>query len=74
VKLRLHGTRQEVAEATPRLVEVLDLVAVSSPYPDRGASVLVRVYLEVRLPPTPNGGQQGRAGPAANVDLGEVGG
>jgi hypothetical protein len=49
VKVRLHGTREEVAEATRRLVEVLDVVAVSGPYPDRGASVLVRVYLEVRL-------------------------
>jgi hypothetical protein len=51
VKVRLHGTRQEVAEATRRLVEVLDVVSVSEPYPDRGASVLVRVYLEVRLDP-----------------------
>jgi hypothetical protein len=49
VKLRLHGTRQEVAEVTRRLVEVLDVVAISDPYPDRGASVLVRVYLQVRL-------------------------
>jgi hypothetical protein len=59
VKVRLHGTRGEVAEATRRLVEVLDLVAVSQPYPDRGPSVLVRVYLEVRLDPasaaTPSG-------------------
>jgi hypothetical protein len=52
VKRRLHGTRNEVAEATRRLVEVLDVVAVSEPYPDRGASVLLRVYLEVRLDPT----------------------
>jgi hypothetical protein len=49
MKLRLHGTRQEVAEATRRLLEVLDVVAISPPYPDRGASLLVRVYLEVRL-------------------------
>jgi hypothetical protein len=49
MKLRLHGTPGEVAEATRRLVEVLDVVAVSEPYPDRGASLLVRVYLEVRL-------------------------
>jgi hypothetical protein len=61
VKVRLHGTRAEVAEATRRLLEVLDVVAVSEPYPDRGASVLVRVYLEVRLesaapatPPNPS--------------------
>ena len=52
MKLRLHGTREEVAVATRRLVEVLDVLAVSGPYPDRGASVLVRVYLEVGLAPT----------------------
>jgi hypothetical protein len=52
VKLRLQGTRQEVTEAARRLVEVLDVVAVSPPYPDRGASVLVRVYLHVRIDPT----------------------
>jgi hypothetical protein len=51
VKLRLHGTRAEVAEATRRLVQVLEVVSVSQPYPDRGASVLVRVYLKVRLGP-----------------------
>jgi hypothetical protein len=49
VKVRLHGTPAEVAEATRRLVEVFDVVAVSEPYPDRGTSVLVRVYLEIRL-------------------------
>ena len=58
MKVRLHGTPTEVAQATRRLVQVLDVVAVSGPYPDRGASVLVRVYLEVRLdspatPPSP---------------------
>ena len=50
MKLRLHGTRGEVTEATGRLVQVLEVVAVSQPYPDRGAIVRVRVYLEVRLP------------------------
>jgi hypothetical protein len=53
VKLRLHGTHAEVAEATRRLLQVLEVVAVSQPYPDRGASVLVRVYLEIRLDPAP---------------------
>jgi hypothetical protein len=52
VKLRLHGTRAEVTAATRRLVEMFEVVAVSEPYRDRGASVLVRVYLEVRLDPT----------------------
>jgi hypothetical protein len=49
MKLRLHGTPGEVAEATRRLVEILNVVSVSAPYRDRGASLLVRVYLEVRL-------------------------
>jgi hypothetical protein len=52
VKVRLHGTHQEVAEATRRLVEAFDVVSISEPYRDRGASVLVRVYLEIRLDPT----------------------
>jgi hypothetical protein len=64
VKVRLHGSREEVAEATRRLVEVLDVVAVSDPYPDRGASVLVRVYLEVRLDPTSPATPPGPARPA----------
>jgi hypothetical protein len=51
--VRRHGTVGEVAEATRRLVEVLDVVAVSGPYLDRGATVLVRVYLAVRLAPVP---------------------
>ena len=51
MKVRLHGTHQEVAEATRRLLGVFDVVAVSDPYPDRGASVLVRVYLEAGLDP-----------------------
>jgi hypothetical protein len=53
VKVRLWGTPAEVDQATRQLVEALDVVAVSGPYPDRGASVLVRVYLEVRPDPTP---------------------
>jgi len=60
VKLRLHGTHQEVAEATRCLVEIFDVVAVSAPYRDRGASVLVRVYLEVRLDPPGSATPPGR--------------
>jgi hypothetical protein len=74
VTLRLHGTRQEVAQATRQLGQVLDVVAVSQPYPDRGISVLVRVSLEVRRPPTPNGGPEDLDDPAANLEVGEVGG
>ena len=72
--LRLHGTREEITEATRRLVQVLEVVSVSSPYPDRGARVLVRVYLEVRLATTnptgptgaPLGGSPDRSRPAGS--------
>jgi hypothetical protein len=73
VKLRLHGTRAEVADATRRLVETFDVVAVSPPYPDRGASVLVRVYLEVRVDPAtpaPSAPPPGR--PARRPSRGEL--
>jgi hypothetical protein len=60
VKVRLWGTQAECAEATRRLAEVLDVVALSGPYPDRGASRLVRVYLEVRLDPPAGSGRSPR--------------
>lgn len=49
MKLRLHGTPPECQEAARRLAEVFQVVAVSPPYPDRGPSTLVRVYIEARL-------------------------
>jgi hypothetical protein len=64
VKLRLYGTRDEVAEATRRLVEAFEVVSVSPPYADRGASVLVRVYLEVRLDPSTGTSPRSAASPA----------
>jgi hypothetical protein len=67
VKVRLHGTAAEVAEATRRLVEVLDVVAISEPYADRGASVLVRVYLEVRLDPPGSTASTGAGEPACRA-------
>jgi hypothetical protein len=51
VRLRLHGTPAECDQAARRLAEVFDVVAVSPPYPDRGPSRLVRVYVELRLDP-----------------------
>ena len=63
MKLRLHGTPEEVAEATRRLLQVLDVVAVSDPYPDRGASLLVRVYLDVRLDAAASGSLAGPTPP-----------
>lgn len=49
MKIRLHGTAEECTEGAKRLREAFDVVSVSGPYADRGESVLVRVYVEVRL-------------------------
>jgi hypothetical protein len=49
MKIRLHGTAEEAREVADRLAEIVDVLAVSEPYPDRGASRLVRVYVEARL-------------------------
>jgi len=53
MKIRVHGTREECWAAVDKLFEAFTvphrIVSVSEPYPDRGASILVRVYLEVRL-------------------------
>ena len=46
MKIRLHGTEDECREAVGLLEQVLLLQLVSEPYPDRGRSVLVRVYVE----------------------------
>jgi hypothetical protein len=62
VKLRLHGTPAECDQAARRLTEVFDVVSISGRYPDRGRSVLVRVYLELRLHP-PAGPPAAPAGP-----------
>jgi hypothetical protein len=49
VKIRLHGTEDECREVAGHLAGVVEVLAVSEPYPDRGASVLVRVYVEARI-------------------------
>jgi hypothetical protein len=48
MKIRLHGTEDECRELAGRLPAIADVVSVSEPYPDRGASRLVRVYVETR--------------------------
>ncbi len=49
MRIRLHGTAQECAEAVTRLDQVFRVISVSPAYPDRNATGLVRVYVEVRL-------------------------
>ena len=55
MKIRLHGTTTEVETAATLLREIaaghptFQIVSESTDYPDRGASTLVRRYLETRL-------------------------
>jgi hypothetical protein len=51
MKIRLWGTEDECREVAERLAGVIEVLSVSEPYPDRGASVLVRVYVEARIAP-----------------------
>ena len=57
MKIRMEGTAEECQQAAPRLAEVFEVVSVSDPYPNRGRSRLIRVYVEARLDPerTPPG-------------------
>ena len=48
MKIRLHGTLDEVMEATEKIKSMFKVVSVSSPYKDRGESELYRIYIEVR--------------------------
>ncbi|MGW3351720.1 hypothetical protein ACWDA3_51210 [Nonomuraea rubra] len=48
MKIRLTGLPEEIEQVTTRLRDVLDVLEVSAPYPCRGESRQVRVYLEVR--------------------------
>jgi hypothetical protein len=50
VKIRLRGTADACRQAAERLAAVFQVLSVSDPYPDRGHSVLVRVYIEAELP------------------------
>jgi hypothetical protein len=55
MKIRLWGTVDECKRMAQLLIDApgFEVVSVSEPYADRGASVLVRVFVEARLdPPT----------------------
>jgi len=51
MKIRLSGLPAEVGQAVSALsdADTLDVIEVSSPYPNRGDSRMVRVYIEARL-------------------------
>ena len=54
MKIRLHGTEDECLELAGRLPAITDVLSVSEPYPDRGASRLVRVYVNAGLGGVPS--------------------
>ena len=53
MKIRIMGLPAEVAPVIEALnaADHLDLIEVSDPYPNRGGSRLVRVYIEAQLHP-----------------------
>ncbi|WP_406640457.1 hypothetical protein [Amycolatopsis sp. WGS_07] len=53
MRIRLMGTEAEIAAVAERLASVLEVQEISEFYPNRGASVLGRVYLTVAVPTTP---------------------
>jgi hypothetical protein len=46
VKIRLDGTEEECRQMAELLESIMTVQSVSEPYPDRGRSVLVRIYVE----------------------------
>jgi len=50
MKIRLTGTLAELSQATALLSEVFELLEISEPYPNRGASTLYRLYAEADIP------------------------
>ena len=55
MKIRITGLPAEVTQAITLLTATpaLDLTEVSDPYPNRGRSRLVRVYIDAQLRPDP---------------------
>jgi hypothetical protein len=53
MKIRIMGLPAEVDQAVIiiRDATIFDIVQVDGPYPNRGRSRMVRLYIEARLPP-----------------------
>ena len=52
VKIRLHGTPEEVDNALSILRTQFEILAESEPYADCGKSQYVRVYVDVKVTST----------------------
>lgn len=53
IKIRLSGTREDLAEALPVLHDAYDVLYESKIYKDRGQSQYHRLYVEVEIKPLP---------------------
>ena len=53
MNIRLSGLPAEIGQAVSILndAQALDVIEVSNPYPNRGDSRIVRVYIEAQLRP-----------------------
>ena len=51
MKIRLTGLPAEIDQAVNALsnAQALDVIEVSSPYPNRGDSHMIRIYIEAQL-------------------------
>ena len=46
IKIRLHGTPDEIERTIKYLEWIMELLSVSAPYKDRGNSKYCRVYID----------------------------
>lgn len=51
MKIRLHGTVEEITPALETIANNFRVLSISKAYQDRGASVYVRVYIDVENQP-----------------------
>lgn len=54
IKIRLHGTQEEINRAKLVISENFIILSISESYPDRGASVYCRVYMDCAIKNTPD--------------------
>jgi hypothetical protein len=51
IKIRLQGTRDDLAEALPVIRDAFNVLQESTPYQDRGQSAYWRLYIEAEIKP-----------------------
>ena len=72
MKIRIMSTEEECREVAGRLRSIVDVLSIDGPYPKRGASRLMCVYVEARLPPLPGEGPLAGAAKGQLAAIGAV--